>query len=64
MRILFTGASSFTGYWFVRVGRRRTRGRRRLSQRRRPLEGLRAERTRMVRKLCEARFGLWPRRWQ
>jgi UDP-glucose 4-epimerase len=57
MRILFTGASSFTGYWFVRelvggghevVAACRGDGR---------YEGLRAERMRMVRELCEARFG-------
>jgi UDP-glucose 4-epimerase len=57
MRVLFTGASSFTGYWFVRelvaaghqvVAAFRGDGR---------YEGLRAERTRRVLKLCEARFG-------
>src|SRR5208282_4902829 len=57
MRILFTGASSFTGYWFVRelvaaghevVAACRGDGR---------YEGLRAERVRMVRELCETRFG-------
>ena len=57
MRILFTGASSFTGYWFVRelvaaghnvVAACRGDGR---------YEGLRAERMRMVRELCEMRFG-------
>jgi UDP-glucose 4-epimerase len=57
MRILFTGASSFTGYWFVRelvaaghevVAACRGDGR---------YEGLRAERMRMVRELCEVRFG-------
>jgi UDP-glucose 4-epimerase len=57
MRILFTGASSFTGYWFVRelvggghevIAACRGEGR---------YEGLRAERMRMVRELCEARFG-------
>jgi nucleoside-diphosphate-sugar epimerase len=57
MRILFTGASSFTGYWFVRelvaaghevVAACRGDGR---------YEGLRAERVRMVRELCEGRFG-------
>jgi nucleoside-diphosphate-sugar epimerase len=57
MRILFTGASSFTGYWFVRelvaaghevVAACRGNGR---------YEGLRAERVRTVRELCETRFG-------
>ena len=57
MRVLFTGASSFTGYWFVRelvaAGHRvvaacRGDGR---------YEGLRAERVRMVRELCETHFG-------
>jgi nucleoside-diphosphate-sugar epimerase len=57
MRILFTGASSFTGYWFVRelvtaghevIAACRADGR---------YEGLRAERMRMVRELCEARVG-------
>jgi UDP-glucose 4-epimerase len=57
MRILFTGASSFTGYWFVRelvaaghevVAACRGDGR---------YDGLRAERMRMVRELCEARYG-------
>jgi nucleoside-diphosphate-sugar epimerase len=57
MRILFTGASSFTGYWFVRelaaagheiVAACRGDGR---------YEGLRAERVRMVRELCETRYG-------
>src|SRR5208282_5658929 len=57
MRILFTGASSFTGYWFVRelvaaghgvLAACRGDGR---------YEGLRAERVRMVRELCETRFG-------
>src|SRR5271169_7015397 len=57
MRILFTGASSFTGYWFVRelvaaghevVAACRGDGR---------YEGLRVERVRMVRELCETRFG-------
>lgn len=57
MRILFTGASSFTGYWFVRelvaaghevVAACRGDGR---------YEGLRAERMRMVREVCETRFG-------
>src|SRR3984893_5805160 len=57
MRILFTGASSFTGYWFVRglvaAGQEvaaacRGDGR---------YEGLRGERVRMVRELSEPRFG-------
>jgi UDP-glucose 4-epimerase len=57
MRILFTGASSFTGYWFVRelvaaghevVAACRGDGR---------YEGLRGERVRMVRELCVTRFG-------
>jgi UDP-glucose 4-epimerase len=57
MRILFTGASSFTGYWFVRelvaaghevVAACRGDGR---------YEELRAERMRIVRELCETRFG-------
>jgi UDP-glucose 4-epimerase len=56
MRILFTGASSFTGYWFVRelvaarhevVAACRGDGR---------YEGLRAERVRLVRELCDVRF--------
>jgi UDP-glucose 4-epimerase len=56
MRILFTGASSFTGYWFVRelvaaghsvVAAFRGNGR---------YEGIRAERARLVRELCEARI--------
>src|SRR6267378_1131600 len=56
MRILFTGASSFTGYWFVRelvaaghevVAACRGDGR---------YEGLRGQRVRMVRELCEVRF--------
>ena len=56
MRILFTGASSFTGYWFVRelvaaghevVAACRGDGR---------YEGLRAARVHMVRELCETRF--------
>jgi UDP-glucose 4-epimerase len=57
MRILFTGASSFTGYWFVRelvaaghevaAACRGDGG----------YEGLRAERVRMVRELCEVRLG-------
>src|ERR1700738_2697351 len=57
MRILFTGASSFTGYWFVRelvagghevVAAMRGDG---------AYEGLRGARVRMVRELCETRFG-------
>ena len=57
MRILFTGASSFTGYWFVRelvaagpevVAVCRGDGR---------YEGLRAERLRLVGELCETRYG-------
>jgi len=57
MRILFTGASSFTGYWFVRelvaaghevVAVCRGDGR---------YEGLRAERMRLVGELCETRYG-------
>jgi UDP-glucose 4-epimerase len=56
MRILFTGASSFTGYWFVHelvsaghqvVAAFRGDGN---------YEGIRAERTRLVRELCETRF--------
>src|SRR6266403_755458 len=57
MRVLFTGASSFTGYWFVRelvaaghevIAACRGDGR---------YEGRRGERVRMVRELCETRFG-------
>jgi nucleoside-diphosphate-sugar epimerase len=57
MRILLTGASSFTGYWFVRelvaaghevVAACRGDG---------AYEGLGAERVRMVRELCETHFG-------
>jgi len=57
MRILFTGASSFTGYWFVRelvgtghqvVAAFRGDGN---------YQGIRAERTRLVGELCETRFG-------
>jgi nucleoside-diphosphate-sugar epimerase len=57
VRILFTGASSFTGYWFGRelvaaghevVAACRGEG---------SYEGLRAERVGMVRKLCETRYG-------
>ncbi len=56
MRILFTGASSFTGYWFVRelveaghqvIAACRGAG---------PYEGVRAERMEMVRALCETHF--------
>lgn len=55
MRILFTGASSFTGYWFVRelvmaghdvVAAFRGDGR---------YTGVRAERAKLVRELCETR---------
>jgi UDP-glucose 4-epimerase len=57
MRILLTGASSFTGYWFVRelvaagheiVAAFRGDGN---------YEGVRAERAKLVRGLCEAHFG-------
>jgi nucleoside-diphosphate-sugar epimerase len=57
LRILFTGASSFTGYWFVReltaaghhvVSAFRGDGR---------YDGVRAERARRLRELCEARWG-------
>jgi len=57
MRILLTGASSFTGYWFVRelvaaghqvVAAFRGDGN---------YHGVRAERTGRVRELCETRFG-------
>jgi UDP-glucose 4-epimerase len=57
MRILLTGASSFTGYWFVRelvaaghhvVAAFRGDGN---------YEGVRAERARRVRELCETRVG-------
>ena len=57
MRILFTGASSLTGYWFVRelvaaghqvLATFRGDGR---------YEGIRAVRARMVRELCEAKTG-------
>jgi UDP-glucose 4-epimerase len=56
MRILFTGASSFTGYWFVRalveaghlvIAACRGAG---------SYEGVRAERIEMVRALCDTRF--------
>ena len=57
MRILLTGASSFTGYWFVRelaaAGHEvvaACRGDDRY-------EGLRAERMHRVRELCEVRYG-------
>src|ERR1700720_870103 len=57
MRILFTGASSFTGYWFVRElvgsGHQVVAAFRGDDQ----YEGVRAERTRLVRELCETRFG-------
>ena len=53
MRILFTGASSFTGYWFVReliaAGHEVVAACRGDSR----YEGLRAERVRRVRELCE-----------
>ena len=57
MRILLTGASSFTGYWFVReliaaghhvVAAFRGDGN---------YKGVRAERARLVRELCQTRFG-------
>src|SRR5690349_13798845 len=57
MRILLTGASSFTGYWFVReliaaghdvVAAFRSDGN---------YDGVRAQRTKLVRGLCETRFG-------
>jgi nucleoside-diphosphate-sugar epimerase len=57
MRVLFTGASSFTGFWFVRelvvAGHQVVaafRGDRKY-------DGVRAERTRLASELCEARFG-------
>jgi len=57
MRILFTGASSFTGYWFVRelvaagpVVGAACRGDDQY-------EGLRAERMHRVREVCEVRYG-------
>ena len=57
MRILFTGASSFTGYWFVRelvaAGHEVVAACRGDGQ----YEGLRAERIRMVRELCKTRYG-------
>src|SRR5215469_4347954 len=57
MRILFTGTSSFTGYWFVRelvaVGHEVVAACRGDGL----YEGLRAERVRMVRELCETRYG-------
>jgi len=56
MRNLFTGASSFTGYWFVRelvaAGHEVVAACRGDSR----YEGLRAERMRRVRELCEVRF--------
>jgi UDP-glucose 4-epimerase len=57
MRVLMTGASSFTGYWFVRelvaaghevVAAFRGDGN---------YEGVRAKRTKLVRGLCETHFG-------
>src|SRR4030081_3611520 len=57
MRILLTGASSFTGYWFVRelvaaghevVAAFRGTGN---------YDGVRAERTKLVRGLCETHLG-------
>jgi UDP-glucose 4-epimerase len=57
MRVLFTGASSFTGFWFVRelvaaghqvVAAFRGDGN---------YDGVRAERTRQLRELCETCFG-------
>jgi nucleoside-diphosphate-sugar epimerase len=57
VRILFTGASSFTGYWFVRElfasGHEVAAACRRNGR----YEGLRAERVRMVRELSETRYG-------
>jgi len=57
MRILFTGASSFTGYWFVRdlvaAGHEVVAACRGDDQ----YEGLRAERMHRVRELCEVRYG-------
>jgi UDP-glucose 4-epimerase len=57
MRILFTGASSFTGYWFVRelaaAGHEVIAAFRGDGQ----YAGIRAERARMVGELCETRFG-------
>src|SRR3954468_21996071 len=57
MRILLTGASSFTGYWFVReltaAGHEIVAAFRGDGQ----YAGIRAERTRMVAELCEVRFG-------
>jgi UDP-glucose 4-epimerase len=57
MRILFTGSSSFSGYWFIReltaaghsvVATFRGSG---------EYAGVRAERTRLLHGMCEARFG-------
>jgi len=57
MRVLFTGASSFTGYWFVRelaaAGHQVAAAFRGDGN----YQGIRAERTRLVRELCETRFG-------
>ena len=57
MRILFTGASSFTGYWFVRelvaAGHEIVAACRGGES----YEGLRAERVGIVRNLCETRYG-------
>jgi nucleoside-diphosphate-sugar epimerase len=57
MRILFTGASSFTGYWFVRelveAGHQVIAACRGAGS---SYEGVRAERIGMVRRLCDTRF--------
>lgn len=57
MRILFTGASSFTGYWFVRelaaAGHEVTAACRGDGR----YEGLRAERVRKLGEFCETRYG-------
>jgi len=57
VRILFTGASSFTGYWFVRelvaAGHEIVAACRGGES----YEGLRAERVGIVRNLCETRYG-------
>lgn len=57
MRILLTGASSLTGYWFARelvaAGHEVVAAFRGDGQ----YEGARAERTRLVRELCDTRFG-------
>src|SRR5277367_1881475 len=57
MRILFTGSSSFTGYWFVRelvaAGHSVVAAFRGRSE----YTGVRAERTRLLRERCETRFG-------